>query len=164
LWRFLAALGMRHVGGQSAQILADHFGSLEAMMDAEADELEAIDQIGPVMAESIYQYFRDPRHRAVIDALLAAGVKPQPPEPKKSTGQLEGKTLVVTGTLKNFSRQQAQQAIQNAGGKATSSVSKKTDFVLAGEDPGSKLEKARRLGVTVIDEEEFLQMLDMEGK
>lgn len=164
LWRFVAALGIRHVGGQSAQILADHFGSLEALMNAGKDDLEAVDQIGPVMAESMYRYFRDARHRGVVDALLAAGVEPQAATPAKVAGKLEGKTIVVTGTLENFTRQQIQQAIQAAGGKASSSVSKKTDFVLAGKDPGSKLEKARSLGVEVIDEEEFLQMLDMEGK
>jgi len=164
LWRFVAALGIRHVGGQSAQILADHFGSLEALMNAGKDDLEAVDQIGPVMAESMYRYFRDARHRGVVDALLAAGVEPQAATPAKVAGKLKGKTIVVTGTLENFTRQQIQQAIQAAGGKASSSVSRKTDFVLAGKDPGRKLEKARSLGVEVIDEEEFLQMLDMEGK
>lgn len=159
LWRFLAALGIRHVGGQSAVILADHFGSLDALMNAGQEELQAIDQIGPVMAESIYQYFRTSRHRAVIDDLLSAGVRPQPPELKKQTGNLQGKTLVITGTLKDFSRQQAEQAVREAGGKVSSSVSKKTDFVVAGEDPGSKLQKARGLGVEVVDEEQFKRLL-----
>jgi DNA ligase (NAD+) len=159
LWRFLAALGIRHVGGQSAQVLADHFGSLDALMGAGQEQLQAIDQVGPVMAESIYRYFRDPRHRAVIDDLLAAGVRPQPPAPKKRTGNFQGKTVVVTGTLKDFSRPQAEQAIRDAGGKTSSSVSKKTDFVVAGEEPGSKLQKARKLGVEVIDEERFKRLL-----
>jgi len=164
LWRFVAALGVRHVGGQSAQILADHFGSLDALMSAGQDELQVVDQVGPVMAESVYEYFRAPRHRAVIDDLLAAGVRPQSPARKKRGGTLQGKTIVVTGTLKSFSRQQAEQAIRAAGGKASGSVSKKTDFVLAGEDPGSKLEKARQLGVEVIDEEQFVAMLGKGGK
>ena len=159
LWRFLAALGIRHVGGQSAVVLADHFGSLDAVMNAGQEELQAIDQVGPVMAESVYQYFRNPRHRTVIDDLLAAGVRPQPPERKKRTGNLQGKTLVVTGTLKDFSRQQAEQAVREAGGKVSSSVSKKTDFVVAGEDPGSKLQKAQGLGVEVLDEEQFKRLL-----
>lgn len=159
LWRFLAALGIRHVGGQSAVVLADHFGSLDAVMNAAQEELQAIDQVGPVMAESVYQYFRNPRHRIVIDDLLAAGVRPQPPERKKRTGNLQGKTVVVTGTLKDFSRQQAEQAIREAGGKVSSSVSKKTDFVVAGEDPGSKLQKAQGLGVKVLDEEQFKRLL-----
>ena len=159
LWRFLAALGIRHVGGQSAQVLAEHFGSLAALRDASREELEAIDQIGPVMAESIYGYFREPRHQAVIDDLLAAGVEPQGEAVRSRTGVFSGKTVVVTGSLENYSRQQAQQAIKDAGGKASSSVSKKTDFVVAGAEPGSKFDKARELGVTVIDERQFMEML-----
>jgi DNA ligase (NAD+) len=159
LWRFIAGLGIRHVGSQSAQILADRFGSLEVLMDASQEELETTDQVGPVMAESVYRYFHDQRHRAVIDQLLAAGVRPQPPTQKKAAGKLQGKTVVVTGTLKDFTRQQIEQAIRNAGGKVSGSVSKKTGFVVAGEDPGRKLEKARALGVEVIDEERLLKMI-----
>jgi DNA ligase (NAD+) len=164
LWRFLAALGIRHVGGQSAEVLAEHFGSLDALRKANQEELQAVDQVGPVMAQSVYQYFRDPRHRAGVDDLLAAGVRPQPPAPKKRGGALQGKTVVVTGTLKNFSRPQAEQAIREAGGKASSSVSRKTDFVLAGAEAGSKLEKARALGVEVITEEQFLARLGKRGQ
>jgi DNA ligase (NAD+) len=163
LWRFLAALGIRHVGGQSAEILAEHFGSLDALRNASQEELQVVDQVGPVMAESVCRYFRDPRHRLVIDDLLAAGVRPQPPAQKRRTGSLQGKTVVVTGTLKSFSRQQAEQAIREAGGKASGSVSKKTDFVLAGEEPGSKLRKAQGLGVEIIDEERFQKMLAGKG-
>ena len=163
LWRFLAALGIRHVGGQSAQVLADHFGSLEALRNASLEELEAIDQIGPVMAESIYAYFREPRHRAIIADLVAAGVRPQAEAAKPRTGALAGKTVVVTGSLEHFTRQQAEQAIKDAGGKASGSVSKKTDFVLAGAEPGSKLDKARQLGVTVIGERQFMKMLSREA-
>src|SRR4030042_3104858 len=115
------------------------------------------------MAESVYQYLRNPRHRAIIGDLLTVGVQPQPAAPKKRTGRLQGKTLVVTGTLKGFSRQQAEQAIREAGGKVSSSVSKKTDFLFAGEDPGSKLHKARELGVEVITEEQFAKMLAGKG-
>jgi DNA ligase (NAD+) len=163
LWRFIAALGIRHVGGQSAEVLAAHFGSLDAMMNAGPEELQAVDQVGPVMAESVCRYFHNPRHRMVIDDLLAAGVRPQPPAPKKRTGGLRGKTIVVTGTLQGFSRQEAEQAIRAAGGKVSGSVSKKTDFVLAGEEPGSKLRKAQELGVEVIDEERFARMLAGKG-
>ncbi len=163
LWRFLAALGIRHVGGQSAQILAEHFGSLAALRNASQEELEAIDQIGPVMAESIYAYFREPRHRAIIADLVAAGVRPQAEAAKPRTGALFGKTVVVTGSLEHFTRQQAEQAIKEAGGKASGSVSKKTNFVLAGAEPGSKLDKARELGVTVIDERQFMKMLSREA-
>jgi len=162
LWRLIAALGIRHIGGQSAQILAEHFGALNALMTADEQTLEAIDQIGPTMAESVYEYFRNPQNRAVIDELLAAGVKPkQPKAVKKATGNLAGKTIVVTGALEKFTRQQVEQAIRQAGAKATSSVSKKTDFVLAGKEPGSKLDKARKLGVKVINERQFLEMVGM---
>lgn len=158
LWRLIAALGIRHIGGQSAQILAEHFASLDALMAANLQTLEEIDQIGPTMAESIYDYFRNQKSRAVIDELLAAGVKPQEPKAKRSD-KLAGKTIVVTGTLENFTRQQAEETIKQAGGKTSSSVSEKTDFVLVGENPGSKLDKAKKLGVKVIDEKQFLEML-----
>ncbi len=158
LWRLIAALGIRHIGGQSAQILAEHFGSLKAIMEANAETLEAIDQIGPTMAESVYEYFRNSVNQTVIDELLTAGVKPKQPKAKRSD-KLAGKTIVVTGTLENFSRQQAEEAIRQAGGKASSSVSKKTDFVLAGREAGSKLDKAQQLGVKEINEKQFLDML-----
>jgi DNA ligase (NAD+) len=158
LWRLIAALGIRHIGGQSAQILAEHFGSLEALMTADVETLETIDQIGPTMAESVYEYFHNVGNRKVVNELLAAGVQPKRPKVKRSD-KLAGKTIVVTGTLENFSRQQAEEAIRQAGGKASSSVSKKTDFVLAGKEAGSKLDKAHKLGVKVIDEKQFLDML-----
>ena len=160
LWRLVAALGIRHIGGQSAQILAEQFGSLEALMTANQQTLEKIDQIGPKMAESVYEYFRSPRNHAIIDELLAAGVKPgRLKARRRETGKLAGKTVVVTGTLEKFTRQQIEQAIKQAGAKAASSVSKKTDFVLAGKEPGSKLDKALKLGVEVINEKQFLEML-----
>jgi len=159
LWWLIAALGIRHVGGQSAQILADHFGSLDAIMDADMQALETIDQIGPTMAKSIYEYFRNAKNCEVIGRLLAAGVKPESPKKARPSSKLSGKTIVVTGTLESFTRQQVEQAIRQAGGKLSSNVSKKTNFVLAGTEPGSKLDKARKLGVKVIDEKEFLKML-----
>jgi DNA ligase (NAD+) len=158
LWRLIAALGIRHIGGQSAQILAEHFGSLDALMAADKETLGNIDQIGPTMAESVYEYFRDAKNRSVVDELLASGVKPKRPA-KRRSDKLAGKTIVVTGTLENFTRQQIEQAIRQAGGKTSSSVSKKTDFVLAGKDPGSKLDKARKLGVKAINEKKFQEML-----
>jgi len=159
LWRLVAALGIRHIGGQSAQILAEHFGSLDALMGASEEELAEIDQIGPTMAKSIYEYFHDPENLSVINKLLDAKVKPEQPKTRRSE-KLAGKTIVVTGTLENLSRQQAEQAIRQAGGKPSSSVSKKTDFVLAGENPGSKLDKARKLGVEIIDKKQFLKMME----
>ena len=158
LWRLVTALGIRHIGGQSAQILAEHFGSLNALMTASEEELAEIDQIGPTMAKSIREYFRDPENCAAIDQLIKAGVNPEPPQTRRST-TLAGKTIVVTGTLENFTRQQIEQAIRQAGAKASSSVSKKTNYVLAGENPGSKLDKAKKLNVQIITEEQFAEMI-----
>ena len=161
LWRLIAALGIRHIGGQSAQILAEHFRSLEALMDADEETLSQIDQIGPIMAKSVYEYFRNAENRRVVDALTMAGVKPRRSESRRSD-KLAGKTVVVTGTLENFTRQQAEYAVTQAGGKPASSVSKKTDFVLAGANPGSKLDKALSLGIKVINEKEFVQLIGRE--
>jgi len=158
LWRFVTALGIRHIGGQSAQILAEHFGSLKKLMNATQEELANIDQIGPTMAKSVYEYFQDSKNKQVIDELLATEVKPEQTKTRRSE-KLAGKTIVVTGTLEGFTRQQIEQAIRQAGGKSSSSVSKKTDFVLTGENPGSKVDKARKLGVKVIDEKQFLELL-----
>jgi DNA ligase (NAD+) len=158
LWRLIAALGIHHIGGQSAQILAENFGSLDALIAAEQAALEGIDQIGPTMAKSVYEYFRDKKNRAVTDQLNKLGVKPKQPKMQRS-GKLAGKTIVVTGTLERLTRQQAEYAIRQAGGKTSLSVSKKTDFVLAGKEPGSKLDKALKLGVKVINEKQFLEML-----
>ena len=158
LWRFIAALGIRHIGGQSAQILAEHFGSLDALMKATQEEFADIDQIGPTMAKSVYEYFHDSKNKLVIDELLDEKIKLEQQKIRRSD-KLAGKTIVVTGTLANFTRQQIEQAIRRAGAKSSSSVSKKTDFVLAGENPGSKIDKARALGVKVIDEKQFLELL-----
>jgi len=159
LWRFIAALGIRNVGGQSAEILAEEFGSLENLMDADEARLEAIDQIGPVMAKSIYDYLHDEANRDVISRMLAAGVRPRAPAKKKGN-VLAGKTIVVTGTLENFTRQRIQQVIKDNGGKTSSNVSSRTDLVLAGANAGSKLDKARQLGIRIIDEAEFVAMIE----
>jgi DNA ligase (NAD+) len=160
LWRLIAGLGIRHIGGQSAQILAEHFGSLKAIMEANIEELEDVDQIGPKMAESISEFFRNAKNREVLDGLLEAGLKPEKPaRATKPSVKLAGKTVVITGTLENFNRQQAEQTVREAGGRTSSSVSKKTDFVLAGAEPGTKLDKARKLGLEVITEQQFLELL-----
>ena len=130
-------------------------------METRQEKLAEIDQIGPVMAESIYEYFHNTKNIEVINKLLQAGVKP-PQAKKQQAGTLAGKTFVVTGTLENFTRQQIEQAIRQAGAKTSSTVSKKTDFVLAGENPGSKLDKAKKLEVKVINEKQFLAMLGKE--
>jgi DNA ligase (NAD+) len=160
LWRLIAGLGIHHIGVQTAQDLAEHFGSLDALMNASQSELDAVEQIGEKVAQSVYEFFHNERNVAVIEKLLSAGVKSQLPKKAKAKGKLAGKTIVVTGTLENFSRQQAEQAIRQAGAKASGSVSKKTDYVLAGENPGSKLDKARTLGVEIIDEKQFMKMIN----
>ena len=160
LWRLIAGLGIRHIGVQTAQDLAEHFGSLGALMNASQIELDAVEQIGEKVAQSVYEFFHNERNVSVIEELVSAGVKPQLPKKTKAKGKLAGKTIVVTGTLENFSRQQAEQAIRQAGAKTSGSVSKKTDYVLAGENPGSKLDKARTLGVEIIDEKQFMKMIN----
>jgi DNA ligase (NAD+) len=159
LWRLIAGLGIRHVGTQTAQDLADYFGSLDALMNATQAELDLIEQIGEKVAQSVYEYLHNERNVTVIRELLASGVKPDLPKKAKAKGKLAGKTIVVTGTLANFTRQQIEEAIRSAGAKVSSSVSRATDFVLAGDNPGSKLDKARQLGVKVITEKEFQEML-----
>lgn len=159
LWRLIAALGIRHVGSQGAEILANTFCSLDVLMDTSIDELEDIDQVGPVMAQSVVEYFADEKNRKVINDMLDAGVKPTI-EKNNKRDSLSGKTIVATGSLKNFTRDSIKQAIKDNGGKISSSVSKKTDLVIAGEKAGSKLKKANELGVKVISEEEFLEIIN----
>lgn len=162
LWRLIAGLGIRHIGVQSAQILANHLGSLEALMEASAERLQSVDQIGPVAGLSVHDYFHDPGTRTLITKLLNAGVRPESPHPKpgaKATGPLAGKTVVVTGSLEAFTRAQAHEAIADAGGRVSESVSRKTDYVVAGKDPGSKLDKVRALDVPVLNEEQFTEIL-----
>jgi len=158
LWRLVAGLGIRHIGSESAQILADAFGSLQGLMQADRQQLENVDEIGPKTAQSVCDYFRNSTNRHVIEKLLASGVKPVAPE-KRRSDKFAGKTIVVTGSLQDFTRRQAEQAVKQAGGKAASSVSRKTDFLVAGENPGSKLDKALKLNVTVINEKQFRRML-----
>jgi len=164
LARFLYALGIRHVGESTAKALADHFGTLEAFLNASEDQLLEVPDIGPVVAHSIIQFLAEPQDRALIDQLLAVGVKPQErmgtaAKPRK----LSGKTFVLTGTLPSLTRQVATELIQEAGGKVAGSVSAKTDYVVAGEEAGSKLQKAAELGVTILDEQKFLELIDHEA-
>jgi DNA ligase (NAD+) len=156
--RLIAALGIRHVGIQNGEILAEHFGSIDAIKKATVEELTTIDQIGPVLAESICQYFGDDDNIKIIDKLVAAGINPEYKKTKQSDA-LAGKTFVVTGTLEKFSRTEIEKTIKQNGGKISSSVSKKTDFVLAGAEAGSKLDKANQLGVKVINEAQFLEII-----
>lgn len=159
LSRLLFALGIRHVGQKAGKTLAEHFGSLDAVMNATEDELRTIDDIGQVMASSIKRWFSLPDSYEFIEKLRAAGVNTQFKGEKKGSA-FAGQTFVLTGTLTQFTRSEAEERIEKLGGKASSSVSKKTTYVVAGESAGSKLKKANELGIPVLTEEEFLQMLD----
>ena len=157
---FIYAIGIPNVGVKTARDLADRFGTIDALRTADAETLTAMDDVGEIVAESIRAFFADPASARLVDALLAAGVQPQSPEKIASGGAFEGMTVVVTGTLEHFSRAEAEEAIRRNGGKAAGSVSKKTSLVVYGEAAGSKLEKARALGVETINEEEFLRRLN----
>ena len=158
--RVLNGLGIPFVGERTAQLLADTFGSVDALIAADAETLQQAEEVGPKVADSIRRFFDEQRNRDLVEALRQAGLTfQQEIKQKASTGPLEGKVFVITGTLPNLSREEAKQRIEAAGGKVTGSVSKKTTFVLAGADSGSKLDKATSLGVTVIGEAELLEMI-----
>ena len=161
LERFVYALGIRHVGETTARDLAQHFGSLDALMAADEATLLEVADVGPVVAASVAHFFAEPHNREVIKQLRKAQVEwtEGKPRARAAAGPLSGKTLVLTGTLPRLTRDAAKAMIEAAGGKVSGSVSKKTDFVLAGEEAGSKLDKARELGVRVIDEDEFNRLL-----
>ena len=160
LARFIYALGMRNVGEATAKDLAKHFGNLPALMQAGLDDLRAVNDVGPVVAESITNFLAEAHNQTVIAELLAAGISwPETEGKEAATGNLVGKTFVLTGTLPNLSRDSAKEMIENAGGKVSGSVSKKTDFVVAGSDAGSKLDKAQELGLAILDEAALLELL-----
>jgi DNA ligase (NAD+) len=154
----LRALGIPHVGGAASEILAQEVRSLEKLETMSAEELDSIEGIGPIIAQAIASFFAEPRNRQVIARLREGGVEPVPP-PKKKEGPLTGKAFVLTGGLEGFSRDEAAQAIEDRGGKVTSSVSKKTDYVVVGENPGSKYDKAVQLGIETLDEKAFKKLL-----
>ena len=158
--RFLFALGIRQVGETTARTLAQHFGSLEAIMQASQEELESVPDVGPVVAESIAHFFHEPHNRKVIHKLQKAGVHWLDIEIKAvETLPLAGKTFVITGTLASMSRDEAKEKLEQLGAKVSGSVSKKTDYVIVGESPGSKASKAETLGVAMLDEQAFLKLL-----
>ena len=162
LWRLIHGLGILHVGEGAARKLADHFQSLEILQTASLEELQKAPDVGPVMAQSILDFFSNAKNQAVLKKLADAGVRPPKPEiqkPPTDGGPFLGKTVVVTGTLHQFSREQAQEALRKQGAKVTDSVSKKTDYLIVGEEAGSKLAKAEKLGVKTLNESEFLKML-----
>jgi DNA ligase (NAD+) len=160
LWRLLHGLGITHVGEEAARKLAAHFGTLDKLASASVEELQACEDVGPVMAQSIHDFFRNPRNQAVLAKLKRAGLNPQCGSALRgATGPFAGKTVVVTGTLAKFSRDEAKEALRHAGANVTDSVSKKTDYLIVGAEPGSKLDKARALGVKTLTESEFVRML-----
>ena len=156
---FLFAIGIPNIGRKTARDLMEHFGSLEALMNATAEELTALDDVGDIVAASITEFFAFGENRDFVEALLAAGVQPQQTAREDAGTLFAGMTFVLTGTLPTLTRAQAEELIRKNGGKAASSVSKKTSVVLAGESAGSKLDKARTLGVRIMDEAEFLSLL-----
>lgn len=163
LQRFIYALGIRNVGEATAKDLAKFFGSFKALQEAELELLQQVPDVGPIVAESIYEFFRERRNDEVIALLIAAGVHWQESAGRSaSSGPLAGKTLVLTGTLPSMSRDEARDLIEAAGGKVSGSVSKKTDYVVAGSEAGSKLEKAQELGVAILDEAGLKALLNHE--
>jgi DNA ligase (NAD+) len=159
--RLIYALGIKHVGERAAWILAEYFNSVEKVASADVDELTGIREVGPVMAQSIYRFFQNRENLKMLKKLKDAGVRVTRSKSKtEPEGAFSGKTVVLTGTLKSFTRSEAEELIRRLGGRPSSSVSKDTDLVVAGEEPGSKLDKAKALGVRVIDENEFRKMAE----
>ncbi|MCY1166557.1 DNA ligase [compost metagenome] len=162
--RFLFGLGIRHVGEATAKELARHFGKLDAIMDATEEQLLEVSDVGPIVAKSLRTFFDQPHNREVVEQLRACGVTWEEGEPAARAPQpFSGKTFVITGTLPTLSRDEAKERVEAAGGKVAGSVSKKTDYVVAGSEAGSKLVKAQELGVAIIDEAALLLMLDSSG-
>ena len=153
--RVLVGLGVRNVGVQAAFVLARRFGDVDGLMTAPPEEIEAIDEIGPIIARSVVNFFHDQRARRIIEKLRSHGVNMTQSDASPMESALRGKSVVVTGTLQGYTRNEIQELIRSLGGRASTSVSKKTDYVVVGESPGSKADKARRLGVTILTEEEF---------
>ena len=158
LERVIYGLGIRFVGERTGQFLAEHFGNMEDLVKASEEELQRVEEVGPRIAKSIVEFFAEPKNRELVEELRVAGLTFKGKKRERGT-KLAGKTFVLTGTLANYSRDEAKKMIEDAGGKVTGSVSKKTDYVVAGEDAGSKLDKARELGVKVIDEKEMKELL-----
>ncbi len=162
LHRLIFALGIRHVGEHVARLLADHFGDLDALARATEEELDQVGGVGPELARAIAEFFGDPANRGVLERLAAAGVRPRA-EIERTSSALAGRTFVFTGTLTGMTRQEAEREVARRGARAVASVSKTTDFVVVGENPGSKADRARELGLEVLSEEQFRALLGAEG-
>ncbi len=159
LARLIFALGIRFVGERTGQLLAEHFGSLDKLAKASEEELFEVEEVGPRVAEAIREFFGEPRNMKVVEKLRKAGLQFEQKKSRRAEGKLSGKQFVLTGTLPHHSRDEAKRMIEEAGGRVIGSVSKKTDYVVAGADPGSKLDKAKSLGIKIVDEDEFLGLL-----
>ena len=161
LERLICALGIRHIGNKAAKIVAKRYGNIEAIMNASIESLNLIDTIGGISAKSIYEFFHQEQTIDLIEKLKNAGVNMESHEDVElRDDRFAGKTFVLTGTLEKYTRDEASEIIEKFGGKTSSSVSKKTSYVLAGEEAGSKLTKAQDLGVTIISEQEFESMIE----
>jgi DNA ligase (NAD+) len=161
LRRFLYALGIRHVGEATARALAEHFRDVRGLYDASEEALMQVRDVGPAMASEIHAFFHEPQNRAVIEALLAAGVQPEAPQ-MAAGGPFAGKTVVMTGSLEALTREQAKEEIERRGGRIADSVSRRTDLVISGAGSGSKLKKAEQLGIKIVDESTFRKLLEEE--
>lgn len=161
LYRLITALGIRHVGGKAAKVLAKKYKSIDNLANATVEDLQEINDVGKIMAESIQEFFKQKQTIDLINRLKSAGVNTKMIENDniKQDNRFEGKTFVLTGSLEKFTRKEAEDIIENFGGKTSSQVSKKTSYVLAGSEAGSKLEKAQALGVQIISEEEFENLI-----
>ena len=157
--RLLAGLGIRHVGSRVAFVLAQNFGNIAALQSATVEKLSSIHEIGDVIAQSVYDFFHSPAGEKTIQELKQVGVDPKMETPARAEQPLAGLTIVVTGTLKKLKRDEIERLITDLGGRAAGSVSRKTSFVVAGEEAGSKLDKAKELGVEVLSESEFLKRI-----
>ena len=162
LRRLLFGLGIRHVGERVARLLAHHFRSLDALAAAPVEEMEAVHEIGPIVARSVHDWFEDPANRRLVARLKEAGLRTEEEAAAPSSRALQGQQFVLTGTLESMTRGAAKAAIEERGGRVTSSVSKKTKAVIVGADPGSKADKAKELGVELLDEEAFAALLARE--
>ena len=160
LWRFIHGLGIRNVGEHLAQVLAAHFGNLDSLMTASIDELEAIDEVGPIVAASIVAFFASESNRMIIERCLAGGVELESPPTRQQTLPLEGKSFVFTGSLEQCTRSEAKAMVERVGGRTAGLVSGKTDYVVAGPGAGSKREKAEQRGIPILTETEFLNMVN----
>jgi DNA ligase (NAD+) len=157
--RFLYALGIRDVGEATALALAQHFGGIQALRQATEEEIQRVPDVGPVVAKNVAAYFGDKDNAGIVDRLLAGGVTWPAPAAQSADSELTGKTFVLTGTLQAMTREAAEEAIVQLGGKVSGSVSKKTHYVVAGAEAGSKLKKAQQLGIEILDEAAFLKLL-----